>query len=203
GPTSPVVPAVDKVLPPKVKPDAHPVAPDDSVRLETVRADIPVEKVTSATGAVSPENTSSSKGQNNAKVGEAITEAPISSVPAARPATMEEKPVQVAQAPSPNDAERHNNTAVAGQPVEIAQAPEDAHPTTPTVEGKSPRKSLHEESIPSPAPAGEFGTPSGQEYTGRKISLDFKNADVHDVLRILADVSGLNIVATDDVKARV
>jgi len=40
-------------------------------------------------------------------------------------------------------------------------------------------------------------------YTGRRISLDFKNADIHDVLRILADVSGLNIVATDDVKARV
>src|SRR5262249_1470380 len=104
-------------------------------------------------------------------------------------------------APSSNDAEQHNNTAAAQEPVEVAQAPEDVHPPTPKTEGKSPRKNLHEESIPSPA--GEFKAPSDQEYTGRKISLDFKNADVHDVLRILADVSGLNIVATDDVKARV
>jgi len=40
-------------------------------------------------------------------------------------------------------------------------------------------------------------------YTGEKISLDFKDADVLNVLRILAEVSGLNIVATDDVKGRV
>src|SRR5215510_7974715 len=132
GPTSPVVPAVDKVLPPKVKPDTHPAAPDDSVRLETARTGIPVEKVTSATGAVSSENTRSSKGQNNAKVEKAIPEEPISSVSAARPAAMtEEKPVQVAQAPSSNDAEQHNNTAAAQEPVEVAQAPEDVHPPTP------------------------------------------------------------------------
>jgi type IV pilus assembly protein PilQ len=195
GPASPVVPAVDKVLSPQVKQDIHPVVAD-SARPETARADIPVEKVTSATGVVSPENTRSGKGH--------ITEEPISSVPAARPATMpEEKPVQIAQASSPNDSEQHNNTAAAEEPMEIAQAPEDVHPPTPKTEEKSPRKSLREESIPSTAPAGEFRAPSEQEYTGRKISLDFKNADVHDVLRILADVSGLNIVATDDVKARV
>src|SRR5262249_52654200 len=52
-------------------------------------------------------------------------------------------------------------------------------------------------------PTSEFKSPQESQYTGRKISLDFKNADVHDVLRIIADVSGLNIVATDDVKARV
>jgi type IV pilus assembly protein PilQ len=61
---------------------------------------------------------------------------------------------------------------------------------------------VNEETISS-APAGEFGTSADPVYTGRRISLDFKNADIHDVLRILADVSGLNIVATDDVKARV
>ena len=41
------------------------------------------------------------------------------------------------------------------------------------------------------------------QYIGQKISLDFKNADVHDVLRILADVSGLNLVSTDDVKGKI
>jgi type IV pilus assembly protein PilQ len=40
-------------------------------------------------------------------------------------------------------------------------------------------------------------------FTGQRISLDFKDADLQNVLRVLADVSGLNIVATDDVKGKV
>lgn len=40
-------------------------------------------------------------------------------------------------------------------------------------------------------------------YYGQPISLDLKDADVHNVLRLLADVSGLNIVATDDVKGSI
>jgi type IV pilus assembly protein PilQ len=55
----------------------------------------------------------------------------------------------------------------------------------------------------SALPAAEFGSDHALQYVGKKISLDFKNADIHDVLRIIAEVSGLNIVATDDVKARV
>ncbi len=51
--------------------------------------------------------------------------------------------------------------------------------------------------------ATEFKPEHELQYTGKKISLDFKNADLHDVFRIIAEVSGLNIVATDDVKARV
>ncbi len=39
-------------------------------------------------------------------------------------------------------------------------------------------------------------------YTGQHISLDFKDADVHNVLRLLAEVSKLNIVATDDVSGK-
>lgn len=40
-------------------------------------------------------------------------------------------------------------------------------------------------------------------YSGQKVSLDFKDADVHNVLRLLAEVSKLNIVATDDVRGKV
>ncbi len=36
-------------------------------------------------------------------------------------------------------------------------------------------------------------------YQGEKISLELKDADIRDVLRIIADVSKLNIVASDDV----
>ena len=40
-------------------------------------------------------------------------------------------------------------------------------------------------------------------YTGRKISLDFIDADIRNILRFIAEVSELNIVAGDDVKGRV
>lgn len=40
-------------------------------------------------------------------------------------------------------------------------------------------------------------------YTGRRISLDLKDADIQNVLRLLADVSKLNIVASDDVKGKI
>src|SRR5437016_6265377 len=40
-------------------------------------------------------------------------------------------------------------------------------------------------------------------FTGQRISLDFKDADIQNVLRVLADVSQLNIIATDDVKGKV
>ncbi|MEL6187946.1 MAG: type IV pilus secretin PilQ, partial [Myxococcota bacterium] len=45
--------------------------------------------------------------------------------------------------------------------------------------------------------------PGRQRYTGRRISLDLKDADIQNVLRLLADVSKLNIVAADDVTGRI
>src|SRR5690606_8855128 len=42
-----------------------------------------------------------------------------------------------------------------------------------------------------------------KNYTGQKISLDFKDADIKNVFRLLAEVSGLNIVVTNDVNRRV
>ncbi|GMT46993.1 MAG: PilQ protein [bacterium] len=41
------------------------------------------------------------------------------------------------------------------------------------------------------------------KYTGRKISLDFQDADIIPIFRLLADVSGYNIVIDPDVKGKV
>ena len=71
-------------------------------------------------------------------------------------------------------------------PARIAQAGPAAPPPTPPL-------------APGPPP-----TPSGQAPLGGKlISLDFKDADVVNLLRILAAESGRNIVAGDDVKGKV
>ena len=42
-----------------------------------------------------------------------------------------------------------------------------------------------------------------KKYTGQKLSLDFKDADIKNVFRLLAEVSGLNIIVTDEVNKRV
>ncbi len=40
-------------------------------------------------------------------------------------------------------------------------------------------------------------------YTGRKLSLDFKDADIKNILRLIAEVSNLNVIAGDDVTGKV
>lgn len=52
---------------------------------------------------------------------------------------------------------------------------------------------------PTPAPARA----ATRRYSGQKVSLEFKDADILNVLRVIADVSRKNIVATDDVAGRV
>lgn len=49
----------------------------------------------------------------------------------------------------------------------------------------------------------EGGLVDGKQYVGRRISLDFKDVDVDDVLRLIAEVSELNIVAGDEVSGQV
>jgi len=44
---------------------------------------------------------------------------------------------------------------------------------------------------------------STERFTGKRISLDFQDADISSVLRLIADVSGLNMVVGEAVKARV
>ena len=42
-----------------------------------------------------------------------------------------------------------------------------------------------------------------KRYVGRRIDLDFKGADIHNILRLLADVGQMNIVTSDEVKGEV
>ncbi|GHB20454.1 fimbrial protein [Salinicola rhizosphaerae] len=56
------------------------------------------------------------------------------------------------------------------------------------------------------APAGTLVRPErddGPSYTGKRITLDFQDIAVRDVLSIIADVSGLNVVASDSVQGNV
>ena len=47
------------------------------------------------------------------------------------------------------------------------------------------------------------GAPQKREYTGRRITLDFHDIDIRNLLRLIADVSKKNIVVADDVTGKV
>src|SRR3990172_1028487 len=52
-------------------------------------------------------------------------------------------------------------------------------------------------------PTEEVIQKEAEAYTGRKISLDFKDADISNILRLMAEISNLNIIAGEDVKGKV
>ena len=99
-------------------------------------------------------------------------------------------------------AENADLTQLAQTPAISSEAQEEpafpAPASRPLVPDTAPSEASFrdEERVPEPAS-------SQPPYSGQKISLHFKDADIRDILRTLADVSGLNIVATEDVTGRV
>jgi type IV pilus assembly protein PilQ len=49
----------------------------------------------------------------------------------------------------------------------------------------------------------EGGFSDEKQYTGRRISLDFKDADIGNILRLIAEVSDLNVIAGEEVEGKV
>lgn len=83
---------------------------------------------------------------------------------------------------------------------------------TPKITSSNPREEGAGQKPAAAAPEG--GTAPGgsgpgvpraprRHYSGRRIDLDFKAADIHNILRLLADVGQVNIVTSDDVKGEV
>ena len=101
--------------------------------------------------------------------------------------------------------ERSGVAAPAKSQVLYAEAGETMAPEAAEASGAGPRMEMAAVEPPTPEKAGtvEGLRPVGRAYTGQKISLDFKDADILNVLRILSEVGGENIVATDDVKGRI
>jgi type IV pilus assembly protein PilQ len=81
-------------------------------------------------------------------------------------------------------------TATTPSPTGVAQQPGDAKPAMPS-------------GVPAPLTATTIGKKEVEPYRGEKISLDFQNADIHDILRLIAEVSGLNIITGPEVKGTV
>jgi type IV pilus assembly protein PilQ len=56
---------------------------------------------------------------------------------------------------------------------------------------------------PASAPAATPAPPPPTAPSAGRLSMDFKEADINNLLRIIAEVSGMNVVAGDDVKGKV
>lgn len=98
--------------------------------------------------------------------------------------------------------EEEGKTEAAGKPSPGAEASKMGAPAEPAADkadivienGEAPEaqeKKTQTESVTPP------------KYVGRRISLDFQDADIANVIRLIADVSNLNIVLGEDVKGKV
>ena len=79
----------------------------------------------------------------------------------------------------------------------------------PAIKRTSMRFQVRPVQMTSDADSGEKALPKEDivlgetRYVGRRISLDFQQADISNVLRLIAEVSGFNIVIGDGVKSKV
>lgn len=109
-----------------------------------------------------------------------------------------------------------------GKTYRIAKAKEDPELQEASLmelaesEEKAPRE-LYRRELPKPkiraperfqtpsrkdiVPSSEYVLP--QDYVGKPVTLDFKDVDVRDVFRVLADVSGANIVVGEEVSGTI
>jgi type IV pilus assembly protein PilQ len=74
----------------------------------------------------------------------------------------------------------------------------------PAEERRNLAKAENVEKAYAPAKNSTRTTVAGErEYTGQKLTVDFQDANIKNVLRLIAEASGLNIVSGDDVKGTV
>lgn len=97
--------------------------------------------------------------------------------------------------------------------VACAEPPEPAAP----VRSANDAPLLLDEDAPTAAPPeartvpqrfetrhiGSDADPAARRFSGAPVDLDVKDADIHDVIRLLADVGHANIVVADDVSGKV
>lgn len=105
--------------------------------------------------------------------------------------------------------EENQILVVARKATRPAQQP-DARAQLQFQEGEEAADAAPAEGEPAPSentarlnPTGVRSADGSKVYTGRLISLDLQDTDIDNALRIIAEVSNLNIIASDDVVGKV
>ncbi|HEY5577467.1 MAG TPA: secretin and TonB N-terminal domain-containing protein, partial [Deferrimonas sp.] len=124
--------------------------------------------------------------------------------------------VAVAFAPgSPYTVEKRDGSVVVAFPKGAVEGRDDlvARATPGSVPASAKTDEAPESGDTMGEPASVQGSQSwgfltgssdvGRKYHGQRISMDFKDADLTNVFRIIAEVSNLNIITSDEVKGKV
>jgi len=109
---------------------------------------------------------------------------------------------QVAKAEAP---ESTGESPEKTQAVEREQVPQEGPKAAQEAPASAEKKAEKEEAPPELLREKESILDvlmAEKKYTGRKLSLDFKDADINNILRLIAEVSDLNIIAGEDVKGK-
>jgi len=119
-------------------------------------------------------------------------------------AAPEPAPKPAAKAPAPKAAARPPAAPKTATPAVVAETTPATPPAAADVKPAAPAQVAQAPAAPSAPPAPVAPAPIVQAPASgaRLISLDFKDADVVNLLRILAAESGRNVVISDDVKGK-
>ena len=105
--------------------------------------------------------------------------------------------------PSPTGSGLAGGAALPGRRLAASSAPSVAHKHQPQATIERDTSGRSGSPVPGAATTSLENPHSPQAGQGAPVSLDFKDADVRNVLRLLAEVSGKEIIATEDVHGRV
>jgi type IV pilus assembly protein PilQ len=104
--------------------------------------------------------------------------------------------------------ETQYDVAAVGNTIEIALKKEGTPVSTPAAQERAVSAETATEAVEKTVPAEitevpETGAPVAGKYTGKRISLDFQDAEIGPIFRLLADVNGYNLVLDPAVKGRI
>jgi type IV pilus assembly protein PilQ len=186
--------------------------PSSTASTEPVKPEAPKaapKKVEAAKAEPKPEPVKADAVKPEVRKDIARVETPKAPDPAKADATKVDAPKPMAKAETPKvDAPKPVAKMDAPKPVVKAEAPkiepakiEVAKPEPVKAEIAKAEPAAETAVVPQPAVIAQATTTP--PTNGRLLSMDFKDADVVNLLRILAAESGRNIVAGDDVKGKV
>ena len=127
-------------------------------------------------------------------------EPPTEPIKLGRPTTVVEERMEAAPIPVvPEVAEVRAEGEAGPTPAEAVASMEKATEEAALVEEAAVQEEAVVPEVEAPPPVSEIP----QRYAGQKISLDLQEVDIRNVLRLLADVTGKNIVVEPNVQGKV
>lgn len=122
--------------------------------------------------------------------------------------TPEEDKVKIASAPKEVKVDKSPKVEVSQAPKEkqvtAVVVPQEIKADNPTkVEAPQAPKEKKVAAVVAPQEVNVASVKNNTQHNARKVSLDFQDADVVNVLRLLAEVSKLNMIIGDNVKGKI